>query len=211
MKLLVGLGNPGPDYANNRHNIGFMAVDEIATRHGFKPWRRRFEGEIAEGDIDGTRVLALKPQTYMNLSGQSVAAAARFYKIPEADTIVIYDEIDLPAGKLRVKQGGGNNGHNGLRSIDAHFGDQYWRIRLGVGRPDRAISDADPEAVARHVLRDFAKADRAWLETLLSAVSEHLPLLMAGNENGFMNKVTLATRPPAPPKPPRTPKTTTEP
>jgi PTH1 family peptidyl-tRNA hydrolase len=211
MKLLVGLGNPGPDYANNRHNIGFMAVDEIARRHGFKPWRKRFEGEIAEGEIADMRVLALKPQTYMNLSGQSVAAAGRFYKIPEADTIVIYDEIDLPSGKLRVKQGGGNNGHNGLRSIDAHFGDNYWRVRLGVGRPDRAISDVDPEAVSRHVLRDFAKADRAWLEAMLMAVSEHMPLLLAGNENGFMNKVTLATRPPAPPKPPRPPKTSTEP
>jgi peptidyl-tRNA hydrolase, PTH1 family len=210
MKLLVGLGNPGPDYASNRHNIGFMAVDEIAKRHGFKPWRKRFEGEIAEGEIAGMRVLALKPQTYMNLSGQSVAAAGRFYKIPEADTIVIYDEIDLPSGKLRVKQGGGNNGHNGLRSIDAHFGDNYWRVRLGVGRPDRAITDADPDAVARHVLRDFAKADRAWLETMLKAVADHIPLLLDGNENGFMNKVTLATRPP-PPKPPRAPKTSTEP
>jgi PTH1 family peptidyl-tRNA hydrolase len=200
MKLLVGLGNPGPDYADNRHNIGFMAVDEIAKRHGFKPWRKRFEGEIAEGDIDGTRVLALKPQTYMNLSGQSVAAAARFYKIQEADTIVIYDEIDLPAAKLRVKQGGGNNGHNGLRSIDAHFGDNYWRVRLGVGRPDRAISDADPDAVARHVLRDFTKADRTWLDPMLTAVSDHIGLLLDGNENGFMNKVTLATRPPAPKK-----------
>jgi PTH1 family peptidyl-tRNA hydrolase len=210
MKLLVGLGNPGPEYARNRHNIGFMAVDAVVQRYGFKPWRRRFDGEIAEGEMAGQRVLALKPMTYMNLSGQSVGAAAHFYKIPEASTFVIYDEIDLPSGKLRVKQGGGNNGHNGLRSIDAHFGQDYWRVRLGVGRPDRAVSDANPEAIAHHVLKDFAKADQEWLDKMLDAVATHLPVLLAGNESGFMNKVTLATRPPPPPKPPRVAKTPTD-
>ena len=153
MLLLVGLGNPGPGYANHRHNIGFRAVDAITAHHGFKPWRARFEGEIAEGEVEGERVLALKPMTYMNLSGNAVAAAARFYKVPAESVIVVYDEIELAPGKLRVKQGGGNAGHNGLKSIDAAIGVDYWRVRLGVGRPDRAISEADPEAVANWVLR----------------------------------------------------------
>ncbi len=200
MLLLVGLGNPGPGYANHRHNIGFMAVDAIARRHGFKPWRAKFEGEIAEGEIAGERVLALKPMTYMNLSGNSVAAAARFYKVPDEGIVVIHDEIELAPGRIRVKRGGGNAGHNGLKSLDAAIGPDYWRVRLGVGRPDRAITQADPEAVSNWVLRDFPKADRPWVETLVDAVSEHFPLLAAGNDAKFMNRVALALKPPAPPK-----------
>ncbi|MBM3536448.1 MAG: aminoacyl-tRNA hydrolase [Alphaproteobacteria bacterium] len=200
MLLLVGLGNPGPGYANHRHNIGFMAVDAIARRHGFKPWRAKFEGEIAEGEVEGERVLALKPMTYMNLSGNAVAAAARFYKVPLASVIVVYDEIELAPGKVRVKQGGGNAGHNGLKSIDAAIGVDYRRVRLGVGRPERAVSEIDPEAVSNWVLRDFPKADRPWVEKLTEAVAENFPLLAAGNEDKFMNRVTLATKPAVPPK-----------
>lgn len=198
MLLLVGLGNPGPGYANNRHNIGFVAVDAIAARHGFKPFRSKFEGEIAEGEVGGERCLALKPMTYMNLSGNSVAAAARFYKVPPERVLVIHDEIELAPGKIRVKRGGGNAGHNGLKSLDASLGADYWRVRLGVGRPDRAITDADPEAVSNWVLRDFAKADKAWLQPLIDAVAENFPLLAAGEETKFMNRVALATKQPAP-------------
>lgn len=198
MLLLVGLGNPGSGYANNRHNIGFMAVDAIAARHGFKPWRGKFDGEIAEGEIAGERCLALKPMTYMNLSGHSVAAAARFYKIADERVVVIHDEIELAPGKIRVKRGGGNAGHNGLKSLDAAIGPEYWRVRLGVGRPDRAVTEADPEAVSNWVLRDFAKADKVWLQPLIDAVAEHVPLLVQGDDAKFMNRVALATKPPAP-------------
>lgn len=200
MLLLVGLGNPGPGYANHRHNIGFKAVDAIAARHGFKPWRSKFEGEIAEGEVAGERVLALKPMTYMNLSGNSVAAAARFYKVPVERIVVIHDEIELAPNKIRVKRGGGNAGHNGLKSLDAALGPDYWRVRLGVGRPDRAVTEADPEAVSNWVLRDFPKADRTWVDKLVDAVAEHFPLLAAGDDTKFMNRVSLATKPPAPPK-----------
>lgn len=200
MLLLVGLGNPGSGYANNRHNIGFMAVDAIAARHGFKPWRAKFDGEIAEGEVGGERVLALKPMTYMNLSGNSVAAAARFYKVLPERVVVIHDEIELAPAKLRVKRGGGNAGHNGLKSLDAALGPEYWRVRLGVGRPDRAICEADPEAVSNWVLRDFAKADRPWLTALIDAVADSFPLLAAGEQAKFMNRVALAMKPPAPPK-----------
>lgn len=201
MLLLVGLGNPGPGYANHRHNVGFRAVDAVAARHGFKPWRAKFDGNIAEGEVAGARVLALKPMTYMNLSGSSVAAAARFYKIAPERIVVIHDEIELAPGKIRVKRGGGNAGHNGLKSVDAALGPDYWRVRLGVGRPDRAVTDADPEAVSSWVLRDFPKADRPWVDKLVDAVAEHFPLLAAGDDTKFMNRVTLAMKPPAPPKP----------
>jgi len=200
MLLLVGLGNPGPGYAFHRHNIGFMAVDAIAARHGFKPWRAKFEGEIAEGETGGERILALKPATYMNLSGNSVAAAARFYKVPVERIVVIHDEIELAPARIRVKRGGGNAGHNGLKSLDAALGPDYWRVRLGVGRPDRAVSEADPEAVSNWVLRDFAKADKEWLQPLIEAVAENFPLLAAGDETKFMNRVAVAVKPPAPPK-----------
>jgi PTH1 family peptidyl-tRNA hydrolase len=210
MLLLVGLGNPGPAYARHRHNIGFMAADAIAHRHGFAPWRTRFDSELAEGSAGGERVIAQKPMTYMNNSGHAVAAASRFYKIPLERVIVVHDEIELPSGKLRVKRGGGNAGHNGLKSLDAQLGPDYWRVRLGVGRPDRTLTDANPEAVANYVLHDFAKADQDWLTKMIDAVAEHFPLLAGGNEAGFMNRVTLATRPPPPPKAASTAKDSTD-
>jgi PTH1 family peptidyl-tRNA hydrolase len=154
MHLLVGLGNPGPKYAGNRHNIGFMAVDEIVRRHGFSAWRRRYQGEAAEGTLAGEKVLALKPATYMNESGRSVGEAARFFDIDPAQVIVFYDEIDLIEGKLRVKFGGGAAGHNGIRSIIAHLGPHFQRVRIGIGHP------GEKSLVHPHVLGDFAKADR---------------------------------------------------
>ena len=186
MVLFVGLGNPGPRYAGNRHNIGFMAVDAIARRHGIGPWRRRFQGEAAEGLIGTHRVLILKPQTYMNESGRAVAEAVRFYKTPLRDVVVFYDEIDLPAGKLRVKIGGGNAGHNGLRSITAHIGNDYRRVRFGIGHP--GIKDL----VQHHVLNDFAKSDRPWLEALFEVVAENAELLAKGDDASFQNRVHLA-------------------
>jgi PTH1 family peptidyl-tRNA hydrolase len=189
--LLVGLGNPGPTYARHRHNVGFVAVDAIVRRHGFGPYRARFEGLAAEGQLDGVRVVAFKPQTYMNDSGRAVAAAARFYKIGSERLIVVHDEVDLVPGKLRVKRGGGSAGHNGLRSIDAHLGPDYWRVRIGVGHP------GDKDLVAGYVLHDFAKADAAWLTPLIEAIAEEMPRLAAGDEAGFMTKVALRTRPPA--------------
>ncbi len=190
MRLLVGLGNPGERYAQNRHNIGFMAIEKIAERYRFSPWRARFQGVMAEGTVDGEKVLALKPQTYMNLSGQAVGEASRFFKIETGSTVVMYDEIELAAGKVKVKLGGGSAGHNGIKSIDAHIGPEYWRLRLGVGRP------ATKEEVHGHVLSDFAKADEEWLDKLLAAVSDAIPLLIAGDESKFMTKVALLTKPP---------------
>lgn len=191
MPLLVGLGNPGERYAQNRHNIGFMAIEKIAERYRFSPWRARFQGLMAEGTIDGEKVLALKPLTYMNLSGQAVGEAARFFKIEPGAIIVLHDEIELAAGKVKVKLAGGSAGHNGIKSIDAHIGPDYWRLRLGVGRP------ATKEEVHGHVLSDFAKADQDWLEKVLAAISDSIPLLIAGSESKFMTKVALLTKPPA--------------
>ena len=199
--LVVGLGNPGPAYAGNRHNIGFMAAEAIARRHGFGPFRARFQGEIAEGTVAGRPILVLKPMTYMNESGRSVGAAARFYKIPTEDILVLHDELDLAAGKLRFKDGGGHAGHNGLRSLHGHVGPGYRRVRLGVGRP------GDKERVVGHVLKDFAKADAAWLDPLLDAVAEQFPSLVRGDAGAFMSKVALAVNPPKPKRthPPDTP------
>ncbi|MBU2580715.1 MAG: aminoacyl-tRNA hydrolase [Alphaproteobacteria bacterium] len=166
MKLIVGLGNPGQKYERNRHNVGFMAVDRIAERHEIGPFRRRFQGLVAEGRIGAERVVVLKPQTYMNESGQSVGEAARFLKIDDDDVIVLYDEIDLAPGKLKAKLGGGNAGHNGLRSISAHIDNDYTRIRIGVGHP------GSKELVAGYVLHDFARSDYEWLEPLLDAIAE---------------------------------------
>ena len=165
MLLVVGLGNPGPDYARNRHNIGFMAADLLVRRHGFGPWRARFQGETAEGLVGGRKVLLLTPAPYLNLSGQSVGAAARFLKIPVDDVLVLHDELDLPPGRVRVKRGGGAGGHNGLKSIDSHLGAAYRRLRLGIGHP------GDKDRVAGYVLSDFAKADTQWLDPLLDAVA----------------------------------------
>ncbi len=187
--LIVGLGNPGPAYAGNRHNIGFMAVDAIAARHRFAPFRAKFRAHLADGVLAGRPALLLKPMTFMNESGAAVAAAASFYKIPPGDIVVFHDEIDLVAGKVRVKVGGGHAGHNGLRSLHAHIGPDYDRVRLGVGRPQGRGEVVD------HVLDNFAKADKVWLEPLLEALAEHAPLLAGGNGEAFMSKVALALRP----------------
>lgn len=196
MKLVVGLGNPGPKYERTRHNIGFMAVDEIVRRHGFRSPREKFHGIAWEGDVDGERIVALKPMTFMNESGVSVAAAARFYKIEPADVIVLHDELDLAPGKMRVKRGGGAAGHNGLRSIDAHLGNDYWRVRLGIGHPGRK------DLVLHFVLQNFLPEETVWLDKLIPAVAEAMPLLLAGQDSGFMSKVGLLIDPP-PAKPPR--------
>jgi PTH1 family peptidyl-tRNA hydrolase len=189
MRLMVGLGNPGPKYQANRHNIGFMAVDEIVRRHGFSPWRKRFQGECAEGQIEGVKVLALKPATYMNESGRAVGEAMRFLKITPEDVIVFHDELDIPAARVRVKLGGGNAGHNGLRSIDAHIGNNFQRIRLGIGHPGMK------ELVHAYVLHDFAKADQAWLEPLLDETARNADLLVEGRADQFQNRIALALKP----------------
>jgi peptidyl-tRNA hydrolase, PTH1 family len=186
MRLFVGLGNPGPRYARNRHNIGFMAVDEIARVHNAGPWRRRFQSETAEAAIGAEKVLLLKPQTYMNESGRAVAEAQRFFKIPLSDVTVFYDEIDLPPAKVRVKVGGGNAGHNGLRSITAHCGNDYRRVRLGIGHPGHK------PLVQSHVLGDFAKAEEPWVEDLCRILADSAPLLAKGEDGSFQNKVHLA-------------------
>ena len=195
MMLLVGLGNPGAGYAKNRHNIGFMAVDAIAERFSFSPFRKKFQGQIAEGVIAGEKVLALKPETFMNDSGRSVAAAATFYKIPAVDIIILHDEIDLESAKVRVNRGGGHAGHNGLRSIHAHIGPDYARVRLGVGHP------GDKDKVSGHVLKDFAKGDAVWLEKVLDALSENAELLIEGKDSDLMSKLANAVNPPRESKP----------
>ena len=189
MLLLVGLGNPGRDYAGHRHNVGFMAVDAIAQRHRFAPWKKQFKAETAEGFLDSpkgrVKVLALKPQTYMNLSGEAVQAAAHFYRIDPADIAVLYDELDLAAGKIRVKTGGGAAGHNGIRSIAGALGPDFRRIRIGIAHP------GDKARVTGHVLGNFTKDDQAWLVPLLDAIAEAAPFLAAGDDIGFMNKVAV--------------------
>jgi PTH1 family peptidyl-tRNA hydrolase len=190
MRLVVGLGNPGSRYAGNRHNIGFVAADAIVRRHSFGPVRERFHGLVAEGTIGGEKVVALCPETFMNDSGRAVQAAARFFKLQPSDVIVIYDEIDLALGKVRVKRGGGAGGHNGIRSIDAHIGADYWRVRLGVDHPGAK------ELVKTYVLQDFFKEERPVVEQMISAVADALPLLIAGDDGRFMNKVSVAINPP---------------
>jgi PTH1 family peptidyl-tRNA hydrolase len=186
MRLLVGLGNPGPEHARNRHNIGFMVVQAIARRHGIGPWRRRFQGVATEGPVGGQRVLLLLPGTYMNESGLAVAEAAHFYKLGAGDIAVFHDEIELPPGKVRVKVGGGNAGHNGLRSISSHVGNDYKRVRIGVGHP--GIKDL----VQPYVLGDFAKAERPWVEALCDIIAENAGLIAKGEDASFQNKVHLA-------------------
>jgi PTH1 family peptidyl-tRNA hydrolase len=186
MQLFVGLGNPGAKYANNRHNIGFMAVDDIARRHGFSPWRRRFQGETAEGSLDGARVILLRPTTFMNDSGRAVQEAANFFKLGVGEVTVFQDELELPPAKVRVKVGGGIAGHNGLRSISSHIGNDYRRVRLGIGHP------GVKELVHGHVLSDFAKSDRPWVEALCEAVADNAALLAVGRDSAFQNKVHLA-------------------
>jgi PTH1 family peptidyl-tRNA hydrolase len=186
MLLFVGLGNPGAKYAHNRHNIGFMAVDEIARRHGFAPWRRRFQGETAEGTLDRERVVLLRPSTFMNESGRAVQEAASFFKLSAGEITVFQDEIELPAAKVRVKVGGGIAGHNGLRSISSHVGNDYRRVRLGVGHP------GVKELVHGHVLSDFAKDERPWVIALCEAIADNAGLLVTDKDSTFQNKVYLA-------------------
>lgn len=190
MKLFVGLGNPGAKYAGNRHNIGFMALDRIAVDHGFAPWRRAFQGLVAEGRLGREKIVLLKPETFMNLSGQSVRAALDFYKLDLSAITVFHDELDLIPGKARVKHGGGHAGHNGLRSIHGHLGDAYARVRLGIGHPGHK------DAVASYVLHDFAKADQEWLHDLLQGISDGAAALADGDGAKFMNAVALRTNPP---------------
>jgi peptidyl-tRNA hydrolase, PTH1 family len=189
MRLIVGLGNPGPEYAHNRHNVGFMAVDAVARCYGLGPARKRFAGEAAEGAVDGHKVLVLKPLTYMNDSGRAIAEAAHFYKIETADVVVLHDELDLVPGKVRTKTGGGAAGHNGLRSTDAAIGPDYLRVRIGIGHP------GDKSRVTPYVLGNFAKDERPLIEAVNDAIAEALPLLLNGDEAGFMNKVAFKTAP----------------
>ena len=186
MLLLVGLGNPGARHAGNRHNIGFMAVDAIAKRHGFSPWRRRFQGVATEASLGGERVLLLLPGTFMNESGRAVEEAAHFYKIGLDDIVVFHDELDLPPGKLRIKTGGGVAGHNGLRSISAHLGNEYRRARIGIGHP------GVKELVHSYVLSDFAKSEKGWVETMCEAIADNAALLAKGPDSSFQNKIHLA-------------------
>ncbi|WP_417720932.1 aminoacyl-tRNA hydrolase [Salipiger sp.] len=194
MQIFVGLGNPGGKYAGNRHNIGFMALDRIAGDHGFGPWKARFQGETSEGRLGGDKVLLLKPATFMNLSGQSVGEAMRFFKLEPGDVTVFHDELDLAPGKCRVKTGGGHAGHNGLRSIHQHIGEAYRRVRLGIGHPGRK------EAVAGYVLHDFAKAEEGWLDDLMRGISDGAAALADGDAGGFQNKVALRMTPARPSK-----------
>ncbi|HZS84892.1 MAG TPA: aminoacyl-tRNA hydrolase [Stellaceae bacterium] len=191
MRLIVGLGNPGARYERTRHNIGFMAVDAIVRRHALGPFRPRFKGEFTEGTIAGSKIMLLKPQTFMNDSGEAVGAAARFFKLDPGEVAVIHDELDLKEGKLRVKRGGGAAGHNGLRSIDALFANDYWRVRIGIGHPGAK------ELVLHYVLQNFPAEELDWVRPLLDAVAEAAPLLVADDAPGFMSKVALLTRPAA--------------
>uniref|UniRef100_UPI003B52AEE7 aminoacyl-tRNA hydrolase n=1 Tax=Roseovarius indicus TaxID=540747 RepID=UPI003B52AEE7 len=189
MQIFAGLGNPGAKYAANRHNIGFMALDRIAEEHGFSPWKARFQGEVAEGRLGSEKVILLKPTTFMNLSGQSVGEAMRFYKLEPEDVTVFHDELDLAPGKLKVKTGGGHAGHNGLRSMHAHIGENYRRVRLGIGHPGRK------DLVSHYVLHDFAKADQDWLDDLMRGIADGAPELAAGRNDKFLNAVALRTAP----------------
>lgn len=190
MKLIVGLGNPGAKYARHRHNIGFMALDQIAADHGFGPWKSRFQGKITEGRLGREKVMLLKPETFMNNSGQSVGEAMRFFKLTPNDVTVLHDEIDLAPAKVRFKTGGGHAGHNGLRSIHAHIGEDYHRVRLGVGHPGHK------DRVPGYVLHDFAKSDENWLDDVLRGISDGAPYLAEDDSGRFMNAVALRTAPP---------------
>ena len=192
MHLFVGLGNPGSEYASNRHNIGFMAADVIHRRHNFSPWRKKFKGDLSEGTLGGEKVLLLKPQTFMNESGRSVGEALRFHDIPLENLYVFYDELDLEPGKVRVRLGGGAAGHNGIRSISAHITPEFKRVRLGIGHP------GDKKFVQPHVLGNFAKDDRDWLVTLLDAVADNADMLAEGQDEKFQSKVAMIVNPPRP-------------
>lgn len=188
MILFVGLGNPGERYSGHRHNVGFMAVDAVHERYRFGPWKQRFQAQASEGEIGGVKVLLMKPQTFMNESGRAVGEALRFYKLQPGDVVVFHDELDLAPGKLRARAGGGTAGHNGLKSLAAHIGANFRRVRIGIGHP------GDKELVLAHVLSNFAKADTQWLEPLMSAIAEAAPHLAQGEEGRFMNKVAVLTQ-----------------
>lgn len=205
MKLFVGLGNPGAKYAGNRHNVGFMAVDQIADAHGFGPWRSKFQGVTSEGRLGTEKVILLKPETFMNKSGQAVGEALRFFKLDPTDVTVFHDEIDLAPAKLRVKQGGGHAGHNGLRSLHGHIGDTYQRVRIGVGHPGHK------DAVPTYVLKDFAKADQDWLADLLQGIADGAISLAEGDTGRFQNAVALRLNPPRPSTGTKSPKPSPEP
>lgn len=189
MKLIAGLGNPGADYAATRHNIGFMALDALHEYWRAAPWERKFHGSLVAGTIGGEKALLFKPMTFMNRSGLAVGEAARFYKIPPDDILVFYDEIELLPGKVRIKQGGGHAGHNGIKSLDQALGADYRRIRLGIGRPP-----PERESVHDYVLHDFAKTDRVWLDPLLKTLAQEAALLLAGNFGEYMNRAALAVK-----------------
>ncbi|MDC3322812.1 aminoacyl-tRNA hydrolase [Amylibacter sp.] len=189
MKLFVGLGNPGKKYTNNRHNIGFMALNQIANDHSFSPWKNKFQGQITDGKLGDEKVILLKPETFMNLSGQSVSETIKFYKIKIEDIIVFHDELDLAPAKLRVKISGGHAGHNGLRSIHQHIGADYHRVRMGIGHPGHK------DRVANYVLSDFAKNDQNWLENLLFGISDGAIYLVNNDAGKFMNAVAMRTVP----------------
>ena len=189
MKLFVGLGNPGKKYTNNRHNIGFMALNQIANDHSFSPWKNKFQGQITDGKLGDEKVILLKPETFMNLSGQSVSETIKFYKIKIEDIIVFHDELDLAPAKLRVKISGGHAGHNGLRSIHQHIGADYHRVRMGIGHPGHK------DRVANYVLSDFAKNDQNWLQDLLFGISDGAIYLVNNDAGKFMNAVAMRTVP----------------
>jgi len=191
VRLFVGLGNPGAKYAHNRHNVGFMALEQIASDHGFGPWRGKFQGSVTEGRLGREKVILLKPETFMNLSGQSVGEAMRFYKLTPDDVMVFHDELDLAPGKIRVKQGGGHAGHNGLRSIHQHIGPDYGRVRIGIGHPGHK------DRVSGYVLHDFAKADAEWLDDLLRGIGDGAVDLAEGDSAKFLNAIGLRMKPPA--------------
>jgi peptidyl-tRNA hydrolase, PTH1 family len=188
--LIAGLGNPGAEYARNRHNAGFMAVDTIHASYDFKPWRARFQGLWSEGELVGRKVFLMKPQTYMNESGRAVGEAVRFFKLPLTAVVAIHDELDLAAAKIKVKTGGGDAGNNGARSLTATLGPDYRRVRIGIGHP------GEKHRVTGHVLGNFSKADEDWLVPMLTAIAEAAPMLAKDDDVGFMNKVQLATNPP---------------
>jgi len=194
MRLFVGLGNPGAKYAHNRHNVGFMALDRIASDHGFGLWRGKFQGSVTEGRLGREKVILLKPETFMNLSGQSVGEAMRFYKLAPDDLMVFHDELDLAPGKIRVKKGGGHAGHNGLRSIHQHIGPDYGRVRIGIGHPGHK------DRVSGYVLHDFAKADAEWLDDLLRGIADGVVDLAEGDSARFLNAIGLRKKPPVKPK-----------
>ncbi len=197
MRLLVGLGNPGSGYINNRHNLGFMTADSIVARHNLGAWRTKFQGQFAQGQLGSDKVVVLKPATFMNESGRSVSEAMSFYKLELEDVIVFYDEIELAPGKIRVKKGGGHAGHNGIRSLVAHIGEAFWRVRMGVGHPGQK------DRVSGYVLQDFAKADEAWVTALVDASADATPLLVDGEDNRFMTDVAQVMRDAETPQSPR--------